>query len=216
MNEKNILSSRFIQAFERLLADNKIKDKKDFAAKIGISASLVTEIAKGRSAVGVTALQNIVLTFNINPAWLLTGTGEIFPSAAPLSPADELRPRIPLTAVAGRLPDITSSVTLADCEMLPAVRLLPPYKCTIIIQGDSMEPKFEGGDEIAIREVVDYIEWGKTYVLDTEDGPVLKRLYDDGDSFRCVSYNPDYPPFTIEKQKVYRVFKVVGLIRRCN
>lgn len=152
----------------------------------------------------------------VNPAWLLTGTGEMFPSAAPLPPADELRPRIPLTAVAGRLPDITSSVTLADCEMLPAVRLLPPYKCTIIIQGDSMEPKFEGGDEIAIREVVDYIEWGKTYVLDTEDGPVLKRLYDDGDSFRCVSYNPDYPPFTIEKQKVYRVFKVVGLIRRCN
>lgn len=133
-----------------------------------------------------------------------------------VSPAGELRPRIPLTAIAGRLPDITSSVTLADCEMLPAVRLLPPYKCTIIIQGDSMEPKFEGGDEIAIREVVDYIEWGKTYVLDTEDGPVLKRLYDDGDSFRCVSYNPDYPPFTIEKQKVYRVFKVVGLIRRCN
>ena len=211
MNEKNILSSRFIQAYERLLADNKTKDKKDFAAKIGISSSMVTEISKGRSAVGATAIQNIVLVFGISPSWLLTGTGTMF---APSTPTEELRPRIPLTAMAGRLPDFTSPVTLADCEMQPVVKLLPPYQCTIIIQGDSMEPKFEGGDEIALRQVMDYIEWGKTYVLDTADGIVLKRLYDQGDCFRCVSYNPDYPPFTIEKQNVYRIFKVVGLVRR--
>lgn len=189
------------------------------AKDTGIKRTTLSSIVGATNATpGYDVLARIgdISSTEISMEWLIRGTGEMFPSAAPLSPADELRPRIPLTAVAGRLPDITSSVTLADCEMLPAVRLLPPYKCTIIIQGDSMEPKFEGGDEIAIREVVDYIEWGKTYVLDTEDGPVLKRLYDDGDSFRCVSYNPDYPPFTIEKQKVYRVFKVVGLIRRCN
>lgn len=205
MDKKNML--------EALIKHYTAGNKAQFAKFIGVSPQTISAWIT-RNTFDAELLYTKCR--EVNPAWLLTGTGEMFPSAAPASPAGELRPRIPLTAVAGRLPDITSSVTLADCEMLPAVRLLPPYKCTIIIQGDSMEPKFEGGDEIAIREVVDYIEWGKTYVLDTEDGPVLKRLYDDGDSFRCVSYNPDYPPFTIEKQKVYRVFKVVGLIRRCN
>lgn len=184
------------------------------AKSTGIKRTTLNSVV-GASEVtpGYDMLQKIgdISSHKISMEWLIRGTGTMF---APSTPAEELRPRIPLTAMAGRLPDITSPVTLADCEMLPVVKLLPPYQCTIIIQGDSMEPKFEGGDEIALRQVMDYIEWGKTYVLDTADGVVLKRLYDDGDSFRCVSYNPDYPPFTIEKQNVYRIFKVVGLIRR--
>ena len=76
-----------------------------------------------------------------------------------------------------------------------------------------MEPKFEGGDEIAIRKVYDYIEWGKPYVLDTRDGAVLKRLYDAGDDYKCVSYNSEYPDFKVQKKDVLAVYKVVGLIR---
>ena len=81
------------------------------------------------------------------------------------------------------------------------------------VQGDSMEPKFEGGDRIAMRKVKDYIEWGKTYVVDTDDGAVLKRIYDSGDSIRCVSYNESYPDFLIPKSSIYGLYKVVGLVR---
>lgn len=78
MSTKNDISSRFIEAFERLLNENKITDRKDFAFKIGISPSMVTEISKGRSAVGTTAIQNLVLTFGISANWLLTGQGDMF------------------------------------------------------------------------------------------------------------------------------------------
>lgn len=39
---------------------------------------MVTEISKGRSAVGTTAIQNLVLTFGISANWLLTGQGDMF------------------------------------------------------------------------------------------------------------------------------------------
>ena len=81
MNTKNAISSRFIEVYERLLQDGKISDKKDFANKIDISPSLVTEISKGRSAVGVTPLQNIVLVFGVSAQWLLTGTGPMLLSS---------------------------------------------------------------------------------------------------------------------------------------
>lgn len=77
MDTKNEISDRFIEAYNRLLATGKVTDKKDFAAKIGISASMVTEISKGRSSVGITAIQNIVSIFEISANWLLTGKEEI-------------------------------------------------------------------------------------------------------------------------------------------
>ena len=125
----------------------------------------------------------------------------------------ETRPRIPMAVAAGSLTGFTDSAFLEDCQQIPVIKALPAYDYTIIVKGDSMEPKFEGGDEIAIRKVYDYIEWGKPYVLDTRDGAVLKRLYDAGDDYKCVSYNSEYPEFKVQKKDVLAVYKVVGLIR---
>lgn len=77
MTPKNEISNRFIEAYEALLSLNIVSDKRDFATQLGISASMITEISKGRSSVGVTAIQNIVSKFNINADWLLTGEGEM-------------------------------------------------------------------------------------------------------------------------------------------
>lgn len=78
MSAKNDISARFIEAYEALLIEKKVSDKRDFATKLGISASMITEISKGRSSVGTSAIQNIVSQFNINADWLLTGRGEMF------------------------------------------------------------------------------------------------------------------------------------------
>lgn len=99
---------------------------------------------------------------------------------------NETRPRIPMAVVAGLLTGFSDSIKSSDCEQMPIIKAFPPYDCTMTVKGDSMEPEFEGGDETAIRKVCDVMEWGKTYVLDTRDGAVLKRLYDNGDNFKCV------------------------------
>ena len=69
----NDVTKRFIEAYNRLIAEKKTSGAKDFANSIGVSTSMMTEISKGRSNVGVTALQNIVMFYGIDACWLLTG-----------------------------------------------------------------------------------------------------------------------------------------------
>ena len=141
--------------------------------------------------------------------WLMYGRGDMMAKEG----CDETRPRIPQSVAAGALNGFAKGAMEYECEQVPVIRSFPIYDFTMIIKGNSMEPKFEGGDEIAIKKVTDVIEWGKVYVLDTSDGAVLKRLYDGGDSYRCVSYNKEYPDFSVLKSSVFGVYRVVGLIR---
>ena len=125
------------------------------------------------------------------------------------------RPRVPYTVAAGKLTEALEGLTIEQCEKVPVINALPEYDFTIIVKGDSMEPKYEGGDEIACKRIDDtsFIQWGKVHVLDTAQGLILKRIYEDGDKIKCVSYNKDYPDFSIDKREIYSMNLVVGLIR---
>ena len=124
------------------------------------------------------------------------------------------KPRLPITAAAGVLSDYLGGVLAHECEQIPVVRSIPDYDFTMLVKGNSMEPKYEGGDEIACKKVESLIEWGKTYVLATRDGAVLKRLYEAENGVRCVSYNHDeYPDFFVKGDDILGVYRVVGLIR---
>lgn len=73
----NELSIRFKYAYDYLVSIDKVSGYKDFALKLGISTSMITEVFKGRSNVGTTALQSLVISFDINGNWLFTGQGEM-------------------------------------------------------------------------------------------------------------------------------------------
>ena len=77
MNEKKDISSRFIEVLDELISRGLVADKKAFAASVGCSTSMITEISKGRSNVGTSLLQNTVLNYGVSATWLLTGTGEM-------------------------------------------------------------------------------------------------------------------------------------------
>lgn len=130
-------------------------------------------------------------------------------------PKKETRPRIPFTATAGSLTSAVEGITADQCEQIPRINMFPDYDFTIIIKGNSMEPKYEGGDEVACKRIdsTSFIQWGKVHVLDTAQGILIKRTYEDGDKIRCVSYNPEYPDFSIDKSEIYSMSLVVGLIR---
>lgn len=76
----NELSSRFLKVLKYLIEEHEVSDNKDFASKISVSTSMITEISKGRSNVGLSAIQNTVLRFPINSDWLLTGRGSMLRS----------------------------------------------------------------------------------------------------------------------------------------
>lgn len=78
MSNKKDISSRFIEVLNELLKRGCLRDKKAFASSVGCSTSMITEISKGRSNVGVSVLQNTVLNFGVSATWLLVGAGEMF------------------------------------------------------------------------------------------------------------------------------------------
>ncbi len=127
---------------------------------------------------------------------------------------EQTRPRVPLTAAAGSLSGESIGITLQQCEQLPIIHQIPSYDFTMFIKGDSMSPRFESGDEIACRRIdqTRFIQWGKVHVLDTTQGFIIKRVYDDGNKIRCVSYNPAYADFSVPKEDIHSMSLVVGVV----
>lgn len=77
------VTQRFMLAFGFLQESGKISSAYEFAKLIGISTSMMTEISKGRSNVGITAIQNTVRVFRISAEWLLAGEGEMLKPESP-------------------------------------------------------------------------------------------------------------------------------------
>lgn len=76
----NDITARFLDTVSWLIQEKRVQDKKEIAEKLGVSTSLMTEITKGRSNVGVIPLQNIVIQYGISAEWLLTGEGSMLKS----------------------------------------------------------------------------------------------------------------------------------------
>lgn len=181
-------------------------------------------IKKFKGSIGSDKLNNIISYYpDININWLITGEGSMLKSEISNMLAEspmeygkkQTRPRIPYTAAAGSLTSAVEGITANQCEQIPRINVFPDYDFTIIIKGSSMEPKYEGGDEVACKRIdnTSFIQWGKVHVLDTAQGIIIKRIYEDGEKIRCASYNTEYPDFSILKEEIFSMSLVVGLIR---
>lgn len=190
---------------------------REFERKCGFSNGYFNKIKD----FSTDKVQEITRVFpNLNYIWVLTG--ETCMLNSDMAPPNEIsqvkietRPRIPYNAAAGSLTNAVEGITSDQCEHMPRIKVFPEYDFTIIIKGDSMEPKYEGGDEVACKRIdsTSFIQWGKVHVLDTAQGILIKRTYEDGEKIRCVSYNPEYPDFSIDKDEIYSMSLVVGLVR---
>lgn len=181
-------------------------------------------IKKFKGSIGSDKLNNIISYYpDININWLITGEGSMLKSEISNMLAEspmeygkkQTRPRIPYTAAAGSLTSAVEGITANQCEQIPRINVFPDYDFTIIIKGSSMEPNYEGGDEVACKRIdnTSFIQWGKVHVLDTAQGIIIKRIYEDGEKIRCASYNTEYPDFSILKEEIFSMSLVVGLIR---
>lgn len=125
-------------------------------------------------------------------------------------------PLIPLSAMAGAFTGDTS-VMEYECERY----VIPAFKGAdflIQVKGDSMQPTYYSGDLVACQRVPLndlFFQWNKTYVLDTAQGPLIKRIMPGSDSSHVliVSDNDSYPPFELSKSQFHGVALVRGLVR---
>lgn len=150
----------------------------------------------------------------VNANYILTGNGSMFQEER-LDVSIKTLPRIPYDAEAGNLTSAVDGVTELQCERVPVVAVFPKYDFTIRVTGRSMEPMYLAGDEVACLRINEarFIQWGAVHVLDTIQGVIIKRIYENGDSIRCVSYNPEYSDFNVPKEDIFSYNLVVGTLR---
>lgn len=199
---------------ERLVAFIKEKglSQSRFEKMTGLSNGFVNNISKG---IGADKLQKILGVYpDLNTTWLLTGEGEMLKRCS--TPVHKnTRPRIPYDAAAGTLTETVEGITEYECEEVPVISVFPKYDFTIRIVGRSMEPEYFAGDEVACLKVNEkrFLQWGRVHVLDTTQGVIIKRIYDNGDSVICRSYNPEFPDFIVPKEDIRSYNLVVGSLR---
>ena len=197
---------------------------KHFEQKCNLSSGYVTSMRKG---FGQDKLNNVLKMFpELNREWLLYGEGEMLNTTLKPQqyyggdtekqkvnePQMFIVPLMPISAKGGTLDEFSHCVMDNDCE-----KVLSPIKgadFAITVCGDSMSPDYPSGCHILIKKIEEraFIDWGKVFVLDTVNGTIIKKLMpvaDDPSKIRCISINPEYPPYEISLEYVRAIYRVL-------
>ena len=190
-------------AYELARYKKLVKTQKDFAALIDMSDSNLSKALKGDK-------QYLTKNLDMKIQLFMKTIGE------DPEQIGETVPLLPTSARAGTLADFAQTVTEYDCE-----RIISPVKgadYAIQVTGDSMAPEYEPGCQVLIKKIFEdqFVEWGKTYVLDTMNGSVIKKIFptEDPAVIECRSVNPQYPPFRVKCEHIhgwYRVLMILAL-----
>ena len=120
-------------------------------------------------------------------------------------------PLLPIFAQAGSLTGWSEGIEEVKCE-----RVISPVNgidMAVHIYGESMYPDIPNGSVVYVKRVKSVIEWGRAFILDTVDGPLLKYLTpgSDEEHVRCISANhdPKYAPFEVAKEDILGIYRVV-------
>ena len=190
-----------------------------FEKSIGMSNASFGKCLKKGGAIGTDKLENILSAYpDISPNWLLTGNGTMLRNSTELTPTKDGTgiPLIPVEAMAGCFTG-SQTVLLQECDHY----VVPAFKNAdflIYVRGDSMQPRYYSGDMVACKMLSPtdlFFQWGKVYVLDTDQGALIKKVEQgtDDETITLVSENENYKPFQIPRRAVYHIAIVMGLIR---
>lgn len=180
-----------------------------------------------RSSIQPDKLQKIAENYPmLNIAWLMIGEasgesmikGEVIYSneqaSTPFLNDTYSIPLVPLDAIAGPGQPVFDD---QEIEVYYNVKEFEGSDFLIRISGDSMFPRFCGGDIVACRFVKErlFFQWGRVYVIYTKSqGIMIKRVLpsEDKNCIKCVSDNERYSPFDVPTSDIVSLALVNGKI----
>lgn len=198
--------------------------KKMFEENAGLSNGYIGSIRKG---VGYKAIEQITERYpDLNPIWLLTGSGSMLLSEEANERTDaRLIPFYDDVASVGGVNEISANMdgVSRPSEYIDAGDWFKDATAAIRHYGESME-EYPPGCILAIKEVYDreLILPGKDYVIETSEYRVTKRVQkgQTEEYVRAYSTNTEtYPdgrlihePFEIPWRSIIRIFYVLGYV----
>ncbi len=178
-----------------------------FAKKLDVSASRYNNYERGRLP-PVDFLYALHRVFQVNINWFLTGNGDkylpfvdvpvvggaLHIKEVPAGYEDRLLAvALPLLAddIAAGPPRAVEDYPVEDFVLLQEKYIDHPGDTFVLrVNGDSMEPAIKDGAFVGIDTASRSSVTGRVYAVRTEDGPVVRRLYLDKDTW---VFNPDNP-----------------------
>lgn len=210
-------------------------NQEQLSKMLDVSQPYISALVSGKKPFGKETAEKWQQTLGFSAGWLLTGEGPMLvnnsvndlvntsnasaPAPSPPSNIEEIRsyevPLLPLDAIGGRLDGFApNGVTISQCETITS-----PFKnaaLAIRVKGQSMSPIYPSGCMLFIvKNNGGWLDWGKVYVLDTDNGVIVKQLSPSqkGEEYICCkSFNnsPEFAPFDIPHTSIYGIYRVLG------
>lgn len=214
------------------------KNQEDIGKLLGYTnKSSFSQVVNGKVALPKDFIDKLCgLHRSISKVWLISGVGNVLRDASKSKQVykqfeDNINlvnesieneynsnigiPLIPVDAMAG-----IASGDIQIMEYEAERFIIPTFKGAdylISVKGSSMYPKYNSGDIVACKQLsIDtFFQWNKVYVLDTEQGALIKRICksDIENHVKIVSDNKSYDPFDLHLQKIRSIAIVIGVIR---
>lgn len=200
-----------------------------FAKAIGVNPTQIYDLQNGKTKKISDAMANKIIKSysHYNRIWLLTGEGEmLINESTNENNKSNMKTEssntsgyyttylLPLSAMGGSLTGFAADgVMLQNCEAI--VSPIANVDFAITVYGDSMSPEYPSGSRILINKINPniFIEWGKTFVLDTPNGVIVKEVWMSSKEgcIRCHSINPDpkYTDFDVPMDEIYGMYRVL-------
>ena len=202
----------------RLLRTQKGLSQMEFAKQIGVSKSSVNMYERGEREPGLETLELLADYFNVDMDYLLgksdfTNKYEWFHNSAPgnIIPLPEMKkiPRIGRIACGD---PITAEENIEEYDEYPSGW---HADFSLLCVGDSMSPKIEDGDIVAIR-CQQEVHNGEIAAVRIGDEATLKMVFLHQDYVELRPVNPAYPSIIRrlnEMEEIRIEGKAVGLCR---
>lgn len=199
--------------------------KNSFALRVGINPSNFNRKMKEEGEEGKLSFSNkdfklILDATGLSPEWLKTGEGEKMSDKGVLQASKKANVPKPFYDVDFALGFATM---YNDTPNVPNKYVsVPGYEKADFwcrTSGDSMQPVINGGDMIALKEVLDWQDFlplNEVYaIITTNDLRTVKVVRKGSDDIHLTlhAYNEAYEDQEISKETISKVFKVIGCIK---
>ena len=215
---------RIVTAFDVVKHRGLAFRQQDIAERMGASRPNVTAALNGdEKFLTDKFLRRFNAAFGniFREEWLLTGEGSMLVEKDEMFVAEGNQAHytylLPMSAAGGSLTGFpTDGARLSDCEKV--VSPIADVDFAITVYGDSMYPYYPSGSRILIKRIDPsmYIAWGNVFVLDTDNGVIVKEVQpsDDEEKIVCHSLNPSgkYKDFEINKEDVNGMYRVLACV----
>lgn len=228
----DLKNERFLEVYHWLRKNKKIKDQKDLAEKIGVSATTISRIKNGKAKPDIETLLKLNETFgNIFRMSFFDGfSSEMFADTT-TTQSDPFQDGIasepsPVQSYEKGKPYYNVDFALGFCIHENDQTQHPDYlidfkpynDCDLYCNayGDSMHPTISSGDIVALKRIQDfrYLINGQIYAIVTSNGlRTIKRIRDNGDTLTLIADNQAVGEQTIPKAIVTHAFLVRGSIK---